>query len=170
MKYCKRCEKDTPTSSKGGVEECMVCGAPLVEPKPAPEIKFVKSAPEIKPKPKEISKVTKTVETPRYIPNVYDNGSNTTYSSGGGASAILGGIMVMIIGFSVLTVGNYVIMAISESLPSVASGANYTLNSEMFSVTSYVSTVLPLVGLAAMVMGFGVILFTLRGSMGNGDY
>ncbi len=31
MKFCKKCEKETPTIVINTIEECMVCGAKIVE-------------------------------------------------------------------------------------------------------------------------------------------
>ena len=87
----------------------------------------------------------------------------------GNAAAILGGIMVMIIGFATLTIGNYIIYAIASSLPTITGtyASDYTNTTD--SVMGYVTTVLPLFGLALMVLGFAIILFTLRSSMGSGE-
>lgn len=80
----------------------------------------------------------------------------------GVASAILGGIMIMIIGFATLVLGNYIIYAIATSLPSLNSSAYNTTYS---AIIGYATTVLPLFGLALMVLGFALILYTLRSSM-----
>ncbi len=85
------------------------------------------------------------------------------------AAAILGGIMVMIIGFATLTIGNYIIYAIASSLPAIAGTYANSYSNTTSSVMGYVTTVLPLFGLALMVLGFAIILFTLRSSMGTGE-
>lgn len=85
----------------------------------------------------------------------------------GNAAAILGGIMVMIIGFATLTIGNYIIYAIATSLPSISGSYGSSYSNTTASVMGYVTTVLPLFGLALMVLGFAIILFTLRSSMGG---
>jgi hypothetical protein len=85
----------------------------------------------------------------------------------GNAAAILGGIMVMIIGFATLTIGNYIIYAIASSLPTIAGTYASAYTNTTNSVMGYVTTVLPLFGLALMVLGFAIILFTLRSSMGE---
>jgi len=87
----------------------------------------------------------------------------------GNAAAILGGIMVMIIGFATLTIGNYIIYAIASSLPAVTGTYSNAYSNTTSSVMGYVTTVLPLFGLALMVLGFAIILFTLRSSMQTGD-
>ena len=166
MKFCKNCEKNTPTSEKTGIEECMVCGTPLVELKSAQKIQEItqkavfipKSTPEIKQKVKDIEKYKPSYEYSDYFP------------SGG---AILGGIMVMIVGFATLTIGNYLITAIAGSFESIGSSSVSSL--EITSIVqkseliNYLTAVFPLVGLALMVLGFATILFSLRGSM-SGDY
>lgn len=78
------------------------------------------------------------------------------------SGAILGGIMIMIIGFATLVIGNYIVYAIITSLPALAN-SNY--NSTLATVENYATTVIPLFGLALMVLGFAIILFTLRSSM-----
>ena len=85
----------------------------------------------------------------------------------GNAAAILGGIMVMIIGFATLTIGNYIIYAIASSLPVITGTYSSSYSNTTSSVMGYVTTVLPLFGLALMVLGFSIILFTLRSSMGG---
>lgn len=89
-------------------------------------------------------------------------------SKEGNAAAILGGIMVMILGFATLTIGNYIIYAIAGSLPTITGtyASDYTNTTN--TVMDYVTTVLPLFGLALMVLGFAIILFVLRSSMGGG--
>jgi hypothetical protein len=64
---------------------------------------------------------------------------------------------------------NYIIYAIASSLPVITGtyGSAYTNTTN--AVMGYVTTVLPLFGLALMVLGFAIILFTLRSSMGSGE-
>lgn len=85
------------------------------------------------------------------------------------AAAILGGIMVMIIGFATLTIGNYIVYAIASSLPAITGTYSNAYSNTTSTVMGYVNTVLPLFGLALMVLGFAIILFTLRSSMGTGE-
>lgn len=80
-------------------------------------------------------------------------------------NAILAGIMIMIIGFATLVIGNYIVFAIIASLPILTS-ASY--NATLATITNYATTVLPLFGLGLMVLGFAVILYTLRSSMDTG--
>jgi hypothetical protein len=159
MKYCKKCGKNTPTSTKNSVEECMVCGEILSEPKIIPNL-----LPKEKPKIKETPE--KSQKTPKYEPEKYV--SPYSHSSGGGAGAILGGIMIMIIGFSVLTIGNFIISAILSNLTQINSGS-LSYQQLTNSVVQYTNTIYPLVGLALMVLGFAVILFHLRSSMSSGS-
>lgn len=93
-------------------------------------------------------------------------GMDMVMNSKGDSGAILAGIMITIVGFATLMVGNYIIFSISTSLPAMAS-ANY--NTTSTSVLTYVTTVLPIFGLALMVLGFAIILYTLRTSMGGGS-
>jgi hypothetical protein len=81
------------------------------------------------------------------------------------SGAILAGIMVMIIGFATLVIGNYIVYAIITSLPALNSTG---YNSTLTTITTYATTVIPLFGLALMVLGFAIILFTLRSSMETG--
>lgn len=80
----------------------------------------------------------------------------------GVSSAILGGIMIMIIGFATLVLGNYIVYAIATSLPALNS-SDYNLT--YAAIIGYATTVMPLFGLALMVLGFALILYTLRTSM-----
>lgn len=82
------------------------------------------------------------------------------------AAAILGGIMIMIIGFATLVIGNYIVFAIITSLPAL-NESNYTTVKN--SIVSYATTVIPLFGLGLMVLGFAIILYTLRSSMDTGS-
>ena len=75
----------------------------------------------------------------------------------------------MIIGFATLTIGNYIIYAIAASLPAITGTYSNAYSNTTTSVMNYVTTVLPLFGLALMVLGFAIILFTLRSSMGTGE-
>ena len=75
----------------------------------------------------------------------------------------------MIIGFATLTIGNYIIYAIANSLPSITGTYATNYSTTTAAVMGYVTTVLPLFGLALMVLGFAIILFTLRSSMGQGE-
>jgi len=75
----------------------------------------------------------------------------------------------MIIGFATLTIGNYIIYAIASSLPAITGTYASAYTNTTTSVMGYVTTVLPLFGLALMVLGFAIILFTLRSSMGSGE-
>lgn len=83
-------------------------------------------------------------------------------------AAIIAGIMIVIIGFATLMIGNYIIYSIANSLPTMTGtyAANYTAT--MASTIAYANTVMPLFGLGMMVLGFAIILYTLRGSMGDG--
>jgi len=75
----------------------------------------------------------------------------------------------MIIGFATLTIGNYIIYAIASSLPAITGTYASAYSNTTTAVMGYVTTVLPLFGLALMVLGFAIILFTLRSSMGSGE-
>lgn len=94
----------------------------------------------------------------------------------GDSGAITAGILICIIGFATLIVGNYIVFAISTSLPVLANDGSALdntstsgYNSTLSSTSTYVTTVLPIFGLALMVLGFAIILYTLRTSMGGGD-
>ncbi len=100
----------------------------------------------------------------------YDkNYSSRRYSSSPSASAILGGIMIMVVGFTTLTIGNYAIQAISSSLPTISdNNMNSAYVNNTLVVSNYVGEVLPLFGLAAIVLGFALILFTVRSDFDRG--
>lgn len=85
------------------------------------------------------------------------------------AGGILAGIMVMIIGLATLVLGNYIVFAIISAVPVITGtyAANYTSN--LNTIIGYVTTIIPLFGLALMVLGFGIILYTLRASMQSQD-
>lgn len=170
MKFCKKCEKNTPTSTKMGIEECMVCGTELSESKIReiiPKMEFIlKLTPEIKQK---VTDIKKSPDIPNYEPNYRD--SLDYFPSSG---AILGGIMVMIVGFATLTIGNYLIITISGSLESIGNPTQnmswgMTTIGETSEIINYLTAAFPLFGLALMILGFATVLFSLRGSVG-GDY
>ena len=54
----------------------------------------------------------------------------------------------MIIGFATLTIGNYIIYAIASSLPAITGTYASDYDNTTSSVMGYVTTVLPLFGLA----------------------
>jgi hypothetical protein len=173
MKYCTKCEKNTPTKKVEDTEECMVCGAAVLSGSKIQEkpIRFEEKATSLCALPKTQKESNPSPKTKtKDIADEYNNSGNSTYSSGGGTRAILGGIMIMIIGFFTLTVGSYIISVITESL----SGVNYSgdiystsYTTQTSSVMSYVITVLPLFGLALLVFGFATILFALRSGLGS---
>jgi len=165
MKFCKKCEKQTPTSSKNGTEECMVCGTILLES----EI-TKKSVIDLRSNPKS-SNISKSKDiadaySKSKEKNNFQKNKNSDYIyQTCSPSKILGGIMIMILGFSALTIGNYIIMAISESLSATSVNSNDQMINTTNDVMNYAITVIPLFGLALMVLGFATILFTLRESI-----
>ena len=114
-------------------------------------------------KSKDIADEYKNYKRPEYYSSKHQD-----YSSGSPAGAILGGIMIMIIGFAILTIGQYVLTALSQSISVVNSnGINSSYGTTPNDVMNYVSTVAPLMGLAVMALGFVGVLFSLRSGMDN---
>lgn len=87
----------------------------------------------------------------------YNYDKDYSYRSNSSISSIFSGIMVMVVGFAILTIGNLIINSISKSL---------VIDQNSYETINYVSSILPLFGLALLVLGFATVLFTLRTSMG----
>ena len=105
--------------------------------------------------------------------------------SSGIADMVLGGIMIVVIGFAMIIIGVYIYFTIQTSLPNPWAGwgaagtwtaqqnASATAyNSTVASSNSYATTVFPLMGLVLMILGFSIIFIALRsglsGSIGGG--
>lgn len=90
------------------------------------------------------------------------------HQNAGIANAIMGGIMIMIIGFATLVIGNYIVYAIVDSMPALSGAHSASYNATLTTIVNYATTVIPLFGLVLMVLGFAIILYTLRSSMEPG--
>jgi hypothetical protein len=80
------------------------------------------------------------------------------------ANMILAGIMIEIVGFAMLTIGLYITFAIQTSMP----GLNNTLyNTTQASINNYMGIAFSVMGMALMILGFVVILFSLKSLQGD---
>ena len=84
--------------------------------------------------------------------------------SSGIADLVLGGIMIVIIGFAMIIIGIYIYFTIQTSLPTIASSS---YNTTVTSINSYATTVFPLMGLVLMILGFAIIFIALRMGLGG---
>ena len=93
------------------------------------------------------------------------NGIQTIKSDCKGiADLVLGGIMIVIIGFAMIIIGIYIYFTIQTSLPVMASTS---YNTTVTSINSYATTVFPLMGLVLMILGFAIIFIALRMGLGG---
>jgi hypothetical protein len=113
-------------------------------------------------KPKKVEETKKNIksEIDREFDKIAFNRKRYDRDSPSHSGAtIIGAIMLMIVGFSMLTLGSFIMNSILES-------AVFSESSNIApELISYVNTIFPLLGLAVMVAGFAGILNSLRCSL-----
>jgi len=118
MKFCKKCDKDTPTKIIGQKEECMVCGS-IIQEYEIPKGKMINKS--LMKDYKEITKINK--DTGAYE-NAQKIGQNVLIGllvilagvlySMGGFDLVFKGAIVLIIGLMVLAVALFLIAMASD--------------------------------------------------------
>ena len=89
--------------------------------------------------------------------------SEREYSNDFPASTIMAAISILVVGFIMLSVGNFIMSSIKESVTLAEPGTAFSvIDSE---IMSYTETLLPLFGLILLVFGTALVLNTLRNSL-----
>ena len=85
---------------------------------------------------------------------------------GGFAAMLIMGIMGIIVGAAMLYIGLFITVTISAAIPPVEDAA---YNTTLATVKSNVNTAFTVLGLALLVGGFGVVIYTLRTGFISGE-
>jgi len=81
--------------------------------------------------------------------------------------SLMSGIMILVIGFTLLTMGNFISSSMSQAITLAEPETSVGTTTTVSDVLKYVDTTIPLFGLALLVFGFATILIILRPGFDN---
>ena len=134
------------------------------------KIKYSDIADEYKFAPKNVEETKRLIEE-SIIDRDFDNRAfdrhETDYSTP--LPSLMTGIMILVIGFTLLTMGNFISSSISQAITFAEPETSVGTTTTVSDVLKYVDTTIPLFGVALLVLGFATILIIIRPVM-NDNY